>query len=132
MGGEGQAMPEGNKKTELWNATWPEDPPHTRTYTPNRVWEKRFQLLSFLSQRKTTLNQYGVHMRNPPMGLTKVIDDWLTYVSTSVEFNIRVTDASLISTGYQNVVNNNRIQNYTYLYDTWPISSWFQSLNHEL
>ena len=71
-------------------------------------------------------------MRNPPMGLTKVIDEWLTDVSTSVEFNIRVTDASLISTGYQNVVNNNRIQNYTYLYDTWPISSWFQSLNHEL
>ena len=62
-------------------------------------------------------------MRNPPMGLTKVIDEWLTDVSTSVEFNIRVTDASLISTGYQNVVNNNRIQNYTYLYDTWPISS---------
>ena len=40
---------------QLWNAMWPEDPMHTRTQTPSRVLEKRFPLLSFLSQRKTTL-----------------------------------------------------------------------------
>ena len=32
------------KTTELWNAMWPEDPPHTRTHTPSRVWEKLFRL----------------------------------------------------------------------------------------
>ena len=43
-------------QSELWNALWPEDPPHILTYTPSRVWEKHFPLLkSFLSQRKTTL-----------------------------------------------------------------------------
>ena len=40
---------------QLWNAMWPEDPMHTWTQTPSRVWEKRFPFLSFLSQRKTTL-----------------------------------------------------------------------------
>ena len=44
MGGEGQAMVEGNKTTEPWNAMWPEDSPHTRTHTPSRVCEKRFPL----------------------------------------------------------------------------------------
>ena len=56
MRGEGQAMVEGNKKQ--LNSETPRDlktPQHTRTHTPSRVWEKRFPLLSFLSQRKTTI-----------------------------------------------------------------------------
>ena len=54
VGGAGQAMAEGNKNnwTLKRHVTW--RPPHTRTHTPSRVWEKRFPLLSFLSQRKTT------------------------------------------------------------------------------
>ena len=48
------------KTTELWHATWPEDPLHTRTHTPICVWEKCFPLLLFLSQWKTTLVLYSL------------------------------------------------------------------------
>ena len=43
------------KKTENPAKPCDLDPPHTSTQTPRRVWEKRFPLNSFLSQRKTTL-----------------------------------------------------------------------------
>ena len=46
----------GNKKREkLQRIMWPRPPAHTSTQTPRYVWEKRFPLHSFLSQRKTTL-----------------------------------------------------------------------------
>ena len=54
-GGAGQAMVDGNKnnRTLKRHVSW--RPLHTRTHTPSRVSEKSFLLLSFLSQRKTTL-----------------------------------------------------------------------------
>ena len=45
MGGAGQWQ-KATKTTEILNTMWPEDPLHTQTHTPSRVWEKCFLLLS--------------------------------------------------------------------------------------
>ena len=54
MGGACQAMADSKTKTETLHKPCDLKPPHTCTQTPSHVWEKRFLLLSFLSQRKTT------------------------------------------------------------------------------
>ena len=53
--GGGQAMANRNKKSEQSHEPCDLYPLHTSTQTPRCVWEKRFPLLSYLSQRKTTL-----------------------------------------------------------------------------
>ena len=45
VGGAGQWQ-KATKTTELWKTMWPEDPQHTRTHTPSRVWENSFLFLS--------------------------------------------------------------------------------------
>ena len=51
----GQAQRTATRKLKTTRIMWPRPPAHTSTQTPRCVWEKRFPLHSFLSQRKTTL-----------------------------------------------------------------------------